>query len=361
MLNSHDDETRLNNLPLFTKPPDVGEEHRFTTRIVTVCVKGVHNHYAANAKRIALLNRIIEAIAKQLKANPQWQEIDAILLPAGFFSLPHPIGHKSNVKRMRRIQQLHIGQALKAASFSLNQRLRGTALIVGIDSLPLSKHYGGDQFMAAYVNGEITGLARKAFPVDGDSNGLHPCYWVRASDAENPYWLITLRNGAKALLLVCYDAYAVRLCHDKRHYDAKALRYQRAKAFRIKSISLKKRDKMLTRWITQITQEKPNIGLIGIHWFKRASGDGYWQRHGIAGASSALNGAPMIAASHFKKALPRYFNLSSLASINVPLEHLAQGNNRLAHRLKPTDGFTLNKSNKDKPQALIRLFEVEHA
>jgi hypothetical protein len=51
-----------------------------------------------------------------------------------------------------------------------------------------------------------------------------------------------------------------------------------------------------------------------------------------------------------------------LASINVPLEHLAQGNNRLAHRLKPTDGFTLVKSsNKEKPQALIRLFAIEHA
>jgi hypothetical protein len=361
MLTLHDDETRLNNLPLFTKPPDVGEEHRFTTRIVTVCIKGIHNDYATNAKRIALLTRIIEEIAKQSKTNPQWQEIDAILLPAGFLSLAQPIGHKPDLKRIKRIQQSHIGQALKATSLILNKTIRGTTLIVGIDSLPLSKHYGGDQFMVAFVNGEITGLARKAFPVDGDSNGLYPCYWVRANDAESPYRLITLRNGAKALLLVCYDAYAVRLCHDKRHYNAIALRYQRTKAFRIKSLSLKKRDQMITRWITQITEEKPNIGLIGIHWFKRAGGDGYWQRHGIAGASSALEGKPVIAASHFKKSLPSDINSSPLASINVPLEHLTQGNNRLAHRLKPTDGFRLAKPHKEKPQALIRLFQVEHA
>jgi integrase len=29
--------------------------------------------------------------------------------------------------------------------------------------------------------------------------------------------------------------------------------------------------------------------------------------------------------------------------------------------LKPTDGFRLNKTHKEKPQALIRLFQVEHA
>jgi hypothetical protein len=115
--------TRLNSLPLFTKPPDLGEKHRFTTRIVTVCVKDIHNDFASNKKRIALLNRFIDALAKQSKANAQWREIDAVLLPAGFFSLPHPIGHKSDLMRMRRIESSHTGQALKAASLSLNQRL----------------------------------------------------------------------------------------------------------------------------------------------------------------------------------------------------------------------------------------------
>jgi hypothetical protein len=113
----------------------------------------------------------------------------------------------------------------------------------------------------------------------------------------------------------------------------------------------------LARWSALIAANPPDLALCAIHGFKRPGMDGYWQRHGIAGASAALHGIPVIGASHFNKALPRTADRSVLAAAGVPLSHLELGPHRPMHALAPAEGFTLADDD-GRPVALLRRFDL---
>ncbi|MGW9332497.1 hypothetical protein [Bosea sp. NPDC055594] len=323
--------------------------------IVTVCVRGRDTYPMPRmSKRILLLDRLIEALAQQ----STWPEVDAILLPGGFFRLAAPIGRHSPADRRAMLMTQDAGLGGAAASRLLDRRWPGVTLIVGIDSEPIDTSLAGDQLVAAWQHGELVGLARKAFPVASETRGEDPVFWANLDDADEPGRIVTLRHGQRALLLACYDAFAVRALHGSRFAALSALRLVSDAKGRIRPLRQAERQEHLRRWLAMLQVSPPDLGLIAIHEFDRPGRDGYWQRHGIAGASAALDGAPILAAAHFRRNLPASFASSSLAARQVPLLHLEQGQRRLAHRLIPHDGFVLPGGNA-KSSLLVRLFILD--
>lgn len=226
---------------------------------------------------------------------------------------------------------------------------------VGIDSEPLNLRYGGDQFVSAWRDGSLLNLARKAFPVADEVYGEDPAVWLSSQDAEQLERIVALRHSQRALLLACYDAFAVRARFGQRFADLRSVALLRAINGQIRTFPPEHKPAYLQRWLAILDAYPPDLALIAIHEFERPGRDGYRQRHGIAGASAALRGAPVLAAAHFKKRLPGLIGSSPLAARDVPLTHLWQGTRRRAHRLQPVTGFIEPRSDK-LSKLLIRLF-----
>lgn len=328
----------------------------FTTRIVSVAIKGSDKLPPPKTKaRLDLLRMLVAALLNR----EDWPDIEAIVLPGGYFRLKRVISLTSIKKRFTRFAKSELAADLLDIAGQLNQRWPGVALVIGIDSNAQGKKIGGDQLVAVWQGGALVALTRKAFPVDGDTDGKEPVYVVHADDADDPGRLITLSNGAKALVLSCYDAFAVRGLHGRRHVDLQAIRLiSTGKERPREAASYEKRDH-LRRWLAFLDAHPPDLALIAIHRFRQAGHDGYWQRHGIAGASAALQGAPVIGAAHFRRGLPSRLAASPLASLGVPLSHLDQGAKRRAHRLTPQDGFTL-RDEQGEAIVFLRLFILHH-
>jgi len=98
------------------------------------------------------------------------------------------------------------------------------------------------------------------------------------------------------------------------------------------------------------------MALACIHNFDAPGRDSYWQRHGIAYASAALGGGLALGAAHFNYTLPAAGS-STLAAFKVRRSHLSAGAHRPAHRHEALASVFIEGDGRDKPRALIRLFE----
>ncbi|MFA5952827.1 MAG: hypothetical protein WC807_21435 [Hyphomicrobium sp.] len=326
------------------------------TRIITISVRGRYQFPLHRmTQRVILLEYLIDALAER----SDWADIDAVLLPGGFFRIAEAIGRRSQPERKAMLALDEAGLAGAGASRFLHALWPSAALVIGIDSEPLSRKRGGDQMVAAWQDGVLIGLARKAFPVRSETNGDEPCFWAALQDADDPDRIVTLRQGQRAVLLACYDAFAVRALHGREFADLQALRLIADGTGKIRAPDPAERGDHLRRWLAMLEISPPDLGLIAIHEFDRPGREGYWQRHGIAGASAALRGAPILAASHFKLQLPAQIQRSTLASSGVATDHLWQGQRRTSQRLLPSDGFIL-PTKSGNPILLIRLFITSH-
>lgn len=117
------------------------------------------------------------------------------------------------------------------------------------------------------------------------------------------------------------------------------------------------RQDLIAAWRHLLRDQQVDVALAAIHRFEAPGRDGYWQRHGIASASAALNGGLAIDAAHFRRALPA-LEASTLAAAGITSEHLMQGLRRQAHRALPVAAFALPE-NECYPPAIVRLFEAD--
>lgn len=322
--------------------------------IVSVAVLGHNAKPRPNARRRGpLLRAIIEAIV----ARSDWPPIDVVLLPGGFFRLRSAIGAFGEEARRLALIGTKAADQCAEASRLLEEWRTGAVLAVGIDTDPVSKKVGGDQLVTAWTAGELVALTRKTFPCDGDTNGSWPSYPVFDVDFTSPSRFVMLPSGHRSLLLGCYDAFGTRSLVDPRHADLSAIRLAEDWPGSLHEPSIQLRRYFLACWRTLIAAYPPDLALCAIHGFVRPGMDGYWQRHGIAGASAALGSIPVIGASHFNKALPRSVNRSVLAAKEVPVSHLELGPHRPMHALIPDDGFILTDEGGNSV-ALIRRFDL---
>jgi hypothetical protein len=120
------------------------------------------------------------------------------------------------------------------------------------------------------------------------------------------------------------------------------------------------RRRLVAEWGQLLADQRVDVVLTAVHRFQQPGRDIFWQRHGLATASAALDGGLAVGAAFFTNRLPdgRDRWSSPLAACGVPKEHLEQGLHRLARRFEPIAALTSNGRRNGKPRALVRLFEA---
>jgi hypothetical protein len=328
---------------------------RRATLVATVSVLGRKARRAkASRRRLTFLQALSRAIAGQMAG----QRLDAVLLPGGFLWLKRYIGDLSHKGRVQTLDGSRVGEACAEASRHLEKAFPGVSLAVGIDSAPRDKYFGGDNLIVAWRGGKITGLGRMVFPADTNTNGVHgmPLRCV-ADDYDSRHRVIRLQNGSRALLCACYDMFALRALTRGAPDSSRSIRYLDDDLGGHEPPSPERRAELLDDWRNFIVQNDVDVALAAIHQFEAPGRDSYWQRHGIAYASAALGGGLALGASHFWNALPAA-EASTLAAFGVGRRHLKLGLHRKARHHQPIASLFIDGDGREKPAALVRLFEA---
>lgn len=306
-----------------------------------------------NAERARLLIQIVEGISRR----PAWGSLDALLLPAGFFRLEEQLGPLNAAARADLLKRSEIGGPCMDAAAGLHTGGRAL-LVVGSDTLPYGG-FSGDQLMAAWSAGGVVGSARKLFPAKGDTfpkKGLP--YLLFDHDADDPGRIVTLPGGGKALLSLCYDAFAFSELARGPTGSRAAMRFVATHSGH-RELAPEDRNHLLDRFARLVRSEAPDATLIAVHGFEQPGGETRWQRHGIASASAGLGGALAVGAAHYRYWLPdaKTLDHASLASVNVPKVHLDQGLYRKARKAEAAHGFEVKVKGEPRLRAVVRLFE----
>ena len=303
--------------------------------------------------RLDLMVSIARAIRRR-----GWTDLDAVVFPAGFLRTDHWLAPMPSTSRREALDQSIVGDVARVAASKLNEGSPGCVFVVGIDTPRyLPWRFRGDQAAAVFNVSGCIGVTRKVFPVDGDTNEWgRLAYLLDKQDAVSDDRFIPLPNGQWSMIAVCYDAFVTSELALGPTGKLRAMRYRTDPVDGWAEFEPADRHDWLNGLREQIALHAPRVLLNPIHGFTRPGGCRYWQRHGLASASSYLNGALCVGAAHFKSELPRPHQ-SWLASGNVPLTHLKQANLRRSHEKRPQDAFELKVRNSQR-RALVRLFQA---
>ena len=328
-------------------------------RIAAACLLGTTAKPQQNADRISFLSELV----RTLRSLPDWHPLDAIVLPGGLFRMSKPFGATGFAQRREAVSGEQFAEAARLAIRHLYDLSPGLRLVFGVLATPRDLTERTEQSSLAFGRSGLVAAARKIFPTAQDArtgNGkraLSPF----VADYSSPHRFVELPNGSTALLSACYDLFGVAdigadsaarrlairrlLLGGKRHITHNEAEFGAA------------RRKCLMAWHELVQQHRPDVAIATVHSFRQPGEDGYFQRHGIAKASSALGGALVVAGAHFKNTLPQS-DTSTLAAFAVPAEHLSAGLHRTAHRLLPIASHRIDPPNGQK--ALMRLFTAAH-
>lgn len=308
-----------------------------------------------NEGRGRLLNWIVE----KLCFEADWGQLDALVLPAGFFWLELALGPLESAGRAQVIE----GSAIAFECRKAGERLAtscGALLVIGIDTRRAAKGFSGDQFMAAWLGDRIVGSARKVFPSEKDTalTKKHS-YLLFAADADDPARIVDLPGGGRALLLVCYDAFLFSEIARGPTSRRASMRYIADSKDNGRPTTAQERKALLERFAALVEHEKPAVALIAVHGFEQPGRDTRWQRHGIASASAGLGGGLAVGAAHYGSWLPDPDDLeqSTLASAGVSPTHLMQGLHRTARKLAARDALYVEVPGSPGLCAVVRLFQ----
>ena len=327
-------------------------------RVVTVCVLGRKpSRVDRNARASSLLDEVVDAVIGRV----DWHPVDAIVVPGGFFRSPVYVGNQPHSERAVTLEATEFGQAVIAAAYRLDAAHPGALIVVGIDSVPYSSDDHGDQLCVAFSPYGVIGIGRKVWPADGDTNwdGRPPvvCY---PADFGSPHRIVTLANGSRALLCACYDVFGVAEAIIGPTARMRYIRYLAPDQLDDGAGFVAVRRRLVAEWRQLLADQRVDVVLAAVHRFQQPSRDIFWQRHGLATASAALDGGLAVGAAFFTDRLPNERDRwsSPLAACGVPMEHLSQGLHRSARRFEPIAALTINGRRSGKPRALVRLFDV---
>jgi hypothetical protein len=287
-----------------------------------------------------------------------WTNLDAIIFPAGFLRTDHWLATMTASARRTALDQSVVGEVARVAASKLNDGSPGCILVMGIDTHRYQPWgFRGDQAAAAFNTGGCIAVTRKVFPVDGDTNEWgRAAYLLDRQDADGDERFFPLANGQRAMIAVCYDAFALSELALGPTGKLRAMRYRTDPVSGWAEFEPAERHDWLDALRDQIAHRAPRVLLNPIHGFVRPGSCRFWQRHGLASASSYLDGALCVGAAHFKSRLPLPHE-SWLATAKVPRDHLKRGNLRRSHEKRPQDAFEL-KHRRTGRCALLRLFQV---
>jgi hypothetical protein len=324
-------------------------------RVASVSVRGRPAvRCGFNAKRLELMAAVVDELTGAGEGEG-WGPLDAVLWPGGYLHVDQPLAGLWGDERGRALEGSEVGEACRAAAARLGEGCGGAILVSGLRG-PAVGRFSGEQLMAAWNAVGVTGSAAKVFPSSGDSATRRPLL-VHLKAAEELSRSVQLPSGAIAALCVCYDAFAFAEARIGPTGKRSALQWvddgsgpRRAEPH--------ERRLWVERYVAFAERASPSLVLAAVHHFDQPGRETYWQRHGIATVSAALDGAMVVGAAHFEAALPKAEGSQGvLASARVEEDHLAMGLHRRAHRLTPLRAVRVSAPCELKLAALVRLYE----
>jgi len=337
------------------------------TRIATVCVQGSPlGSIEDNKEREKLLTEVIERIV-----NKGWKDIDAVLLPGGFFCFQDYIGALSFKDRAQKLQGASFHRTCVEACRKLAKNCPGALIVAGVDTLD-TPQVGAwpDQLCLAWSGEGIVGIGRKVFPVkpqknenykEKDDESLHYiCYVQDYSDDKR---VITLPNGRRAILCACYDMFGCSetvenpTARTRNIMNLEVLSRYDMLPRELKSRFRIRRKNCIKAFQDLLKRNNVSVGLAAIHGFNTTGNSvTMWQRHGIPTCSATLNGGLAIGAAHFTNYLPRPQN-ATLAALNIPKKHITEGHHRSMEEHVAEDSIQdYSYIDSEQPPFLVRLF-----
>lgn|GEM_PF-763017 len=319
-------------------------------RVVQLCLHGTMATPEDNAKRIAMLPEIVRVLYEL----PDWHPIDAVILPGGFFRMSRAFGASGFASRRAAVRRERFAGAVQTAVGLLEELSPGLRLVTGVLAKPRDPTERTEQVSLAFSAKGLVASARKLFPTAQDSRGrryISPFMDEYSSSKR----LLQLPNGSTALLSACYDLFGaadIGIDSASRRQAIRRLVTRKGYLTQGDAGFVDTRLACLAAWTRLIEEHRPDVALATIHRFRAPGLDGFWQRHGIARASAALNGALVVGAAHFGHRLPDP-HASTLAAHGVEHEHMFAGAFRLSHRLMPIASTVIESPG---CRALLRLF-----
>lgn len=318
-------------------------------RIAALCVCGdVAKQCQDNTDRI----RLLKQLTVDLRQLTHWHPIDAVVLPGGYFRMAKAFGASSFKERRSSVSRERFADAAQCSARNLSQLSPRICLVFGVLAKPKDMSERTEQSCLAFDKTGLVAAARKILPTAQDTSGdrfVSPYVEDYASQRR----FIDLANGGRASLGACYDLF---LADQAQSASSRAsIRRLLTKEGPVQvgeAAFATLRKSCLAAWKRLLEDERPDVALGCIHRFVVGT-DGYWQRHGLAKASAAIDGGLAVGAAHFRPRLP-LAAMSSLASVGVPRTHLTAGLSRKAHRLQPLASHYINGPRGQS--GLLRLF-----
>jgi hypothetical protein len=306
---------------------------------------------------------LMRQAVKELQHREHWAPIDAVLFPGGYFRSATFVGNFPHAERVGLLEGApFVHAAVEMCRTRLDELAPGAALVFGVDTDHPSSKLHGDHLAVACTSGGIVAIGRKIFPTSKDTRRGRPCYVPADIDYSESSRFLTLPNGSRALLFACYEAFGVverPTAMSIRSYAVRRLFSQGRIVDGWDAEFVDLRRACLTAWQRRLERERPDVVLTAIHSFAQPGREGYWQRHGIALASAALDGALSVGAAHFRRALPTGDGQAPLAAAGVPTDHLIQGCRRRMWRHYAIDSCPVFHRHAKRPDGVLRLYTID--
>lgn len=305
----------------------------------TLCVEGTPaTSFCNNDARLRLMDESMRAIKDS--------SIHTLVLPGGMFWSDQALFMLSPHDRCEAIGDTSVITNL------MTLIPEGLTIITGLDICAPNKMEPFGQYSLAITKERVLAVSRKVFPTKGEvAKGA----FTLPQDFADPSRIITACPTEKAPLIMhtCYDIFG--------SVDAKIGKSSSSRLGHLKSLDeafcKKTSFQAYQNLLDDDLLHNKAVITVNIHDFDKPGRDIFYQRHGIASASAAFNGAVVLGAAHFKHSLPLSRANSTLCAQRVPKSHLSARFHRKAHHLEASELFEINTRD-NNAQAVLRIFSL---
>lgn len=299
-----------------------------SNRITTLCIHGKPSKTKEdNALRFDIVNNLLSSCE---------EDLHTIVLPGGMFFHDEALAPLS---AQERVEALNMRADIQALS-----EIAGNSLIVsGLDIYCHDEVHG--QYSFALDKDGVKAVSRKVFPTKQEvQRGLS----IQAHDFSDTSRIVEGQDRS-VILHTCYDIFG--------SVDALTGKETPSRLSHVPAPKEANKSDCYNDYkqVALLAAKGAPIITVNIHEFAKPGRDIFYQRHGLATASAAFNGAPVFAAAHFEETLPQSAAQSPLAAKGVPTSHIKARFHRQAHALTANEVYPIETASM---RGIIRMFKI---
>jgi len=280
----------------------------------SLCLQGHPSTSSAqNQQRAALLD-----MSCKLHDESSDNSISTFVLPGGTFWGNGALFEMPPNERRQVVQRSDWAQTV------MNTIPHDMAVVTGLDITAPQEGEPHAQYSVYLTKKGVQAVSRKIFPTKGE---IKQGAFVLSTDyADTSRIVRTSVTKNSVIMHTCYDLFGsvdvlsgktkpTRLSHTAAPDDRSKMQCYQA----------------FQGMLTGYDMTCDDLVTVNIHDFKQPGRDIFYQRHGIASASAAFDGALVIGAAHFTSTLPASRSQSPLSAVGVAKDHLTARFHRQAH------------------------------